>query len=138
MTHSPGPRSGGCAAQPSVPSSPREAPGEVSSSKGSEAAPHFVTVTDCLAVVEQAYRVSRLDLLSHRRPIEYARPRQVAMWLARHCTLRTLPQIGRVMLRDHTTILHGISTIERLRGEDPELRAVSDSLRQRLSGDTQA
>lgn len=90
-----------------------------------------VTVSDCLSAVEREFGVPRIDLLSHRRLIDHARPRQIVMWLARRVTSHSLPQIGRAMDRDHTTIMHGIQRVEELRRGSDEFRAVSDRL---LSG----
>lgn len=87
-----------------------------------------VTVSDCLSAVEREFGVPRVDLLSHRRLIDHARPRQVAMWLARRVTSHSLPQIGRAMDRDHTTIMHGIRRVEELRRGSDEFRAASDRL----------
>lgn len=82
---------------------------------------------EILAMVSRFYRVSENDIKSHRREAIVMRPRQVVMYLARHLTLLTLPQIGRKLGdRDHTTIMHGIAKITALRETyallDAELR----------------
>jgi hypothetical protein len=65
--------------------------------------------------VASFYGMTLVDLCSHRRSLDIVRPRQVAMWLCRRLTLRSLPEIGRVIGgRDHTTVLHGCRTIDRL------------------------
>jgi hypothetical protein len=70
--------------------------------------------------------VTFIDVVSHRRTRRVVRPRQLIMYLARHLTTFSLPQIGRQLGgRDHTTVLHGISAITRALGEsapviDPE------------------
>uniref|UniRef100_UPI0025BB1DF2 helix-turn-helix domain-containing protein n=1 Tax=Bosea sp. (in: a-proteobacteria) TaxID=1871050 RepID=UPI0025BB1DF2 len=55
--------------------------------------------------------VSPLDVLGKRRGDGIMEPRQVAMFLARHCTLQSFPQIARAMHRDHTTVMHGVERV---------------------------
>jgi chromosomal replication initiator protein len=74
---------------------------------------------------------AQLKLKSNRR--EIARPRQIAMYLAKELTRASLPEIGRAFAgKHHTTVLHSIRRIEELRQSDPELnrliQSVSDSL----------
>lgn len=72
--------------------------------------------------VARFYDLPYRDLLSARRTRDVVRPRQVAMWLAKRLLLASLPHIGRCIGgRDHTTALHGVRTIERLRLEDAQL-----------------
>ena len=69
-------------------------------------------------MVARQYNVSRSDLLSSRRTANVVRPRQVAMYLAKTLTLRSLPEIGRRFGgRDHTTVLHAVRKIEALVGQ---------------------
>ena len=76
------------------------------------------------------YRVSRTDMLSHRRERSVARPRQIGMYLARHLTTRSYPEIGRFFgKRDHTTAMHAARTIERLKEIDAEMTADISLLR---------
>lgn len=83
--------------------------------------------------VAKHYGVSRLDLLSSRRTHNIVRPRQVAMFLAKHLTFMSLPQIGRKFgNRDHTTVLHAVRKIERLRATDDWVRADVDRLLDQL------
>ena len=61
-------------------------------------------------------------MLSQRRSRPLARPRQIAMFLAKRLTTRSLPEIGREFSnRDHTTIIHSVKTIEKLKEKDPEM-----------------
>ncbi len=70
----------------------------------------------------QVCQISRNDILSARRPRNIVRPRQVAMYLAKTLTLKSLPEIGRWLGgRDHTTVLHAVRKIEALRKEDQGL-----------------
>jgi chromosomal replication initiator protein len=77
--------------------------------------------------------VSRADLLSSRRTANVVRPRQVAMYLAKVLTLRSLPEIGRRFGgRDHTTVLHAVRKIENLAGNDSALAEEIESLKRQL------
>jgi chromosomal replication initiator protein len=81
-----------------------------------------VTIDDIQKRVCEHYNIKMSDLLSPRRARAVARPRQVAMYLAKQLTTRSLPEIGRKFGgRDHTTIMHGVRKIEELRGGDPSL-----------------
>ena len=69
--------------------------------------------------VSEHYNLKQADLISERRARAVARPRQVAMWLAKQITTRSLPDIGRRFGgRDHTTVLHAVRKIETLVGND--------------------
>jgi hypothetical protein len=70
-------------------------------------------------VVSEAYGVSPADILSTRRGDGIMEPRQVAMFLARHCTLQSFPQIARAMHRDHTTVMHGVDRVRERIARDP-------------------
>ena len=84
--------------------------------------PRRVKIEDIQRVVARQYNVSRSDLLSSRRTANVVRPRQVAMYLAKTLTLRSLPEIGRRFGgRDHTTVLHAVRKIEALVGKDTTL-----------------
>jgi chromosomal replication initiator protein len=86
------------------------------------AEPKRVRIEDIQRVVARQYNVSRADLLSSRRTANVVRPRQVAMYLAKILTLRSLPEIGRRFGgRDHTTVLHAVRKIETLAGNDSAL-----------------
>lgn len=80
------------------------------------------------------FGISKLDLLSDRRTMDIARPRQIGMYLAKKLSLKSLPEIGRRFGgRDHTTILHGVRKIEDLLPIDEKLQrdveAIKASLR---------
>jgi chromosomal replication initiator protein len=84
-------------------------------------------------VVARQYNVSRADLLSSRRTANVVRPRQVAMYLAKILTLRSLPEIGRRFGgRDHTTVLHAVRKIETLAGNDSALADEIETLKRLL------
>ena len=84
-------------------------------------------------IVARHYNVSRADLLSSRRTANVVRPRQIAMYLAKTLTLRSLPEIGRRFGgRDHTTVLHAVRKIEGLVGNDTVLAEEIDLLKRLL------
>jgi chromosomal replication initiator protein len=77
--------------------------------------------------------VSRADLLSSRRTANVVRPRQVAMYLGKTLTLRSLPEIGRRFGgRDHTTVLHAVRKIENLVSTDTALAEEIELLKRQL------
>jgi len=77
--------------------------------------PRRIRVEDILRIVAKHYGVTRSDLLSSRRTANVVRPRQIAMYLAKTLTLRSLPEIGRRFGgRDHTTVLHAVRKIDAL------------------------
>ena len=85
--------------------------------------------------VAEHYALKKEDMLSERRARAVARPRQVAMWLAKQITTRSLPDIGRRFGgRDHTTVLHAVRRIEQLKEEDASLARDIDVLLRKLRG----
>jgi chromosomal replication initiator protein len=95
--------------------------------------PKRVKIEDIQRVVARQYNVSRADLLSSRRTANVVRPRQVAMYLAKTLTLRSLPEIGRRFGgRDHTTVLHAVRKIENLIGNDSGLADEIELLKRQL------
>jgi chromosomal replication initiator protein len=95
--------------------------------------PKRVKIEDIQRVVARQYNVSRADLLSSRRTANVVRPRQIAMYLAKTLTLRSLPEIGRRFGgRDHTTVLHAVRKIEGLVGNDAVLAEEVEILKRLL------
>jgi chromosomal replication initiator protein len=95
--------------------------------------PKRVKIEDIQRIVARHYNVSRGDLLSSRRTANVVRPRQVAMYLAKTLTLRSLPEIGRRFGgRDHTTVLHAVRKIENLVGNDSMLAEEIEALKRQL------
>jgi len=81
------------------------------------------------------YRIRQAEMGSARRAREVARPRQIAMYLAKQLTQRSLPEIGRRFGgRDHTTVIHAVRTIEALRVKDAEIDADVRLLLRQLEG----
>jgi chromosomal replication initiator protein len=95
--------------------------------------PRRVKIEDIQRVVARQYNVTRADLLSSRRTANVVRPRQVAMYLAKTLTLRSLPEIGRRFGgRDHTTVLHAVRKIESLVSTDTALADEIELLKRQL------
>jgi len=95
--------------------------------------PRRIKIEDIQRVVARQYNVSRSDLLSSRRTANVVRPRQVAMYLAKVMTLRSLPEIGRRFGgRDHTTVLHAVRKIEALVDKEPALADEVEQIKRQL------
>jgi chromosomal replication initiator protein len=81
-----------------------------------------ISIDEIQTRVSEHYRIRKAEMTSARRAREVARPRQVAMYLSKQLTPRSLPEIGRRFGgRDHTTVIHAVRQIEKLRAQDPEL-----------------
>ncbi|MGE3745401.1 MAG: chromosomal replication initiator protein DnaA [Sphingomonadaceae bacterium] len=94
-----------------------------------------VTIDEIQRRVCDHYRIRQAEMSSARRAREVARPRQVAMYLAKQLTPRSLPEIGRRFGgRDHTTVIHAVRQIEKLRATDAELDADVRLLLRQLEG----
>jgi chromosomal replication initiator protein len=95
--------------------------------------PKRIKIEEIQRIVARQYNVSRADLLSSRRTANVVRPRQVAMYLAKQLTLRSLPEIGRRFGgRDHTTVLHAVRKIENLVNTDTSLAEEIEVLKRQL------
>ncbi|MDB5722923.1 MAG: dnaA, partial [Alphaproteobacteria bacterium] len=83
-----------------------------------------ISIDEIQSKVSEHYRIRKAEMTSARRAREVARPRQVAMYLSKQLTPRSLPEIGRRFGgRDHTTVIHAVRQIEKLRAQDAELDA---------------
>ncbi len=92
-----------------------------------------VTVDEIQRKVSEYYSIRMSDLLGPRRLRAIARPRQVAMYLAKTLTSRSLPEIGRHFgNRDHTTVMHGVRRIEELKAVDSQIAEDIEMLRRAL------
>ena len=81
-----------------------------------------ITIDEIQRTVCEYYRLDRNEMSSKRRARAVARPRQVAMYLAKVMTPRSYPEIGRKFGgRDHSTVIHAVKLVEHLRGEDSEM-----------------
>jgi chromosomal replication initiation ATPase DnaA len=90
------------------------------------------TISEIQALVGARHLLCVSDLLSRRRARWVARPRQLAMWLSRHLTPCSLPEIGHAFDRDHTTVMHGIARTD-ARMADPAFREAALAMMDELS-----
>ena len=94
-----------------------------------------ITVENIQKTVADFYKIKVADMFSKRRPANIAMPRQVAMYLAKELTQKSLPEIGDLFGgRDHTTVLHAVRKISDLRGKQAELNHTLHVLEQTLKG----
>jgi len=92
-----------------------------------------ITIEEIQRKVSEHYNIRFSDLIGPRRMRNMARPRQIAMYLAKQLTSRSLPEIGRRFGgRDHTTVMHGVRKIEELKAIDSQISDDLDLLRRAL------
>ena len=92
-----------------------------------------VTIDEIQKLVSQHFELKPLDLVSARRSRAVARPRQIAMYLAKRLTTRSLPENGRKFGgRDHSTVIHAVRKIEELRDQDRDIDAAVRTLMREL------
>lgn len=94
-----------------------------------------ITVENIQKTVADFYKIKVADMYSKRRPANIALPRQVAMYLAKELTQKSLPEIGDLFGgRDHTTVLHAVRKISDARSKQSELNHALHVLEQTLKG----
>jgi len=92
-----------------------------------------VDIDNIQTIVCKYFKISKNEMLSPRRSRYLVRPRQTAIYLAKMLTSKSLPEIGRSFAnRDHTTVIHSVKTIEKLRKDDNELNLSIDSLKNKI------
>lgn len=92
------------------------------------------TIDEIQKKVAEHFNISVKEMQSSRRARTVARPRQIAMYLAKQLTSRSLPEIGRKFDRDHTTVMHAVRKVEELAMEDASLAESVETLRRSLEG----
>ncbi len=94
-----------------------------------------ISVENIQKTVADFYKIKVSDMYSKKRPASIAKPRQIAMYLAKELTQKSLPEIGELFGgRDHTTVLHAVRKINADRGKDSELNQQLHVLEQTLKG----
>ncbi len=94
-----------------------------------------ISVENIQKTVADFYKIKVADMYSKKRPASIAKPRQIAMYLAKELTQKSLPEIGELFGgRDHTTVLHAVRKIAGERGKDTELNQQLHVLEQTLKG----
>jgi chromosomal replication initiator protein len=92
-----------------------------------------VTIDLIQSIVCKFFKISKNEMLSSRRSRYLVRPRQTAIYLTKILTSKSLPEIGREFSgRDHTTIIHSVKTIEKLKNEDTELSNNIETLKNKI------
>ena len=92
-----------------------------------------ITVEEIQRKVSEHYNIRLSDMIGPKRLRTYARPRQIAMYLAKQMTSRSLPEIGRRFGgRDHTTVMHGVKRVEELKVQDGQIAEDLEMLRRAL------
>ena len=92
-----------------------------------------VTIDLIQTVVCKFFKISKNEMLSSRRSRYLVRPRQTAIYLTKILTSKSLPEIGREFSnRDHTTIIHSVKTIEKIKEKDPEMIENIDKLKNQI------
>ena len=92
-----------------------------------------VTIEEIIRKVAEHYNLRMADLISARRARVVARPRQIAMFLSKSLTSKSLPEIGRKFGgRDHTTVIHAVKKIEELKLVDVQIADEVEILRRTL------
>ncbi len=92
-----------------------------------------VTIDNIQTIVCKYFKISKNEMLSSRRSRYLVRPRQTAIYLSKILTSKSLPEIGRCFSnRDHTTVIHSVKTIERLKKDDNELNLKIDTLKNKI------
>ena len=94
-----------------------------------------ITVENIQKTVADYYKIKVADMYSKKRPASIARPRQIAMYLAKELTQKSLPEIGELFGgRDHTTVLHAVRKISAERQQMSDLNQQLHVLEQTLKG----
>lgn len=97
------------------------------------------TIREIQEAVAKHFRTPLIEMWSARRCREVARPRQVSMYLCRCLTPRSMPEIGRHHgHRDHTTVLHAIRQVKKLRSKDREFDDAVATIRRQLEENSHA
>ncbi len=92
----------------------------------------MVSVAEIQDLVCEFYKVSLNDLKAARKDQETSTARKVAYWLAKEYTTLSYPSLGRIFMRDHTTVIHGVRSIEQRRQTEPRVYMALTELRRRL------
>tara|TARA_B100000029_G_scaffold512346_1_gene608723 strand:+ start:186 stop:1607 length:1422 start_codon:yes stop_codon:yes gene_type:complete len=92
-----------------------------------------VNIDQIQTSVCQFFKINKTEMLSSRRSRYLVRPRQTAIYLSKILTSKSLPEIGRAFSnRDHTTVIHSVKTIEKLKKQDTELSVNIDTLKNKI------
>ena len=94
---------------------------------------NYVTIDNIKKTVCDYFKINISEMLSQRRSRYLVRPRQIAMYLTKNLTSKSLPDIGREFSgRDHTTVIHSVKTIDKLKGRDEEMSKAIEKLKNKI------
>ena len=94
---------------------------------------NYVTIENIIKIVCDYFKINVREMLSQRRSRYLVRPRQIAMYLTKNLTSKSLPDIGREFAgRDHTTVIHSVKTIDKLKGRDEEMSKAIEKLKNKI------
>ena len=94
---------------------------------------NYVTIENIKKTVCDYFKINVSEMLSQRRSRYLVRPRQIAMYLTKNLTSKSLPDIGREFSgRDHTTVIHSVKTIDKLKGRDEEISKAIEKLKNKI------
>ena len=94
---------------------------------------NYVTIENIKKTVCDYFKINVSEMLSQRRSRYLVRPRQIAMYLTKNLTSKSLPDIGREFSgRDHTTVIHSVKTIDKLKGRDEEISKAIEKIKNKI------
>jgi len=94
---------------------------------------NYVTIENIIKTVCDYFEINVREMLSQRRSRYLVRPRQIAMYLTKNLTSKSLPDIGREFAgRDHTTVIYSVKTIDKLRGRNEEMSKAIEKLKNKI------
>ena len=94
---------------------------------------NHVSIENIKKTVCDYFKINIHEMLSQRRSRYLVRPRQIAMYLTKNLTSKSLPDIGREFSgRDHTTVIHSVKTINKLKGRDEEINKAIEKLKNKI------
>jgi chromosomal replication initiator protein len=96
----------------------------------------IISIDKIQNITSNFFGINLDEMLSQRRTRPLARPRQIAMYLTKKLTTRSLPEIGRKFAnRDHTTVIHAVKTIDKLLKNDEKMRKNIEEIRSIILND---
>ena len=94
---------------------------------------NHVTIESIQKIVCNHFEINLREMLSERRSRYLVRPRQIAMYLTKNLTSKSLPEIGREFAgRDHTTVIHSVKTIHKLKDKDKEISKAIEKIKNKI------
>lgn len=92
-----------------------------------------ITADTIIDIVSEHFGITRADILSKKRNAEIAQPRQIVMYLCREMLDLPYKSIGKVLARDHSTVMHGITSVEDEMSQYPDMQRTIDVLKRKIN-----